>query len=152
MASLNKVQLIGNLGKDPEVRYTKSQRPFARFSLATSEEYTDRSGEKQRSTQWHNLVIWGKQAEIAGRYLHKGRQIYVEGQIEYRDYEDQNGQRRFVTDIKVIRFLMLGSRSSGGAPSGQDGAQESPPKSYGGQDQGYDVPESDNFNDDDIPF
>jgi len=175
LASLNKVILIGNLGKDPELRYTKSQTPFARFSLATTEEYTS-GGEKQRKTQWHNLVVWGKQAEIAGRYLHKGKQVYVEGRIEYREYDDQNGQRRNITDIKVDRFLMLGQAPSGGgygggapqsyaapspahgsAPSGPAGGgygnQAPAPQQYGNNDIDYDsIPESDSFSDDDIPF
>lgn len=167
VASLNKVQLIGNLGKDPELRYTKTQTPFARFSLATTEEYTS-GGEKQRKTQWHNLVVWGKQAEIAGRYLHKGKQIYVEGKLEYREYDDANGQRRNITDIRVDRFLMLGAAPGGGGyGGGQQGGSQ--PQNYGGQGSGYgnqgptpqqyggdsqfdSVPESDSFNDDDIPF
>lgn len=177
VASLNKVTLIGNLGKDPELRYTKSQTPFARFSLATTEEFTS-NGEKQRKTMWHNLVVWGKQAEIAQRYLHKGKQIFVEGKIEYREYDDANGQRRNITDIRVDRFLMLGQAPGGssggqygggqsqsygggqnqpqsyGAPSGGGnfGNQAPPPQQYGNQNQFDAVPESDSFNDDDIPF
>lgn len=180
MASLNKILLIGNLGKDPELRYTKTQTPFARFSLATTEEYTS-GGEKQRKTQWHNLVVWGKQAEIADRYLHKGKQIYVEGRVEYREFDDANGQRRNITDIKVDRFLMLGPAPSGSFGGNDQGSSR--PQSYGGnqggsQPQSYDgqsneqfankgpspqqygnqetkldtIPESDSFNDDDIPF
>ncbi len=158
MASLNRIQLIGNLGKDPELRYTKSQTPFARFSLATTEEFTNSSGEKQKKTQWHNLVVWGKQAEIADRYLHKGKQIYVEGKVEYRDYEDQSGQKRYITDVRVERFLMLGSaprsEGSGGPGKSYDDKQgQDAPQTYGkAADSDYDVPESDNFNDDDIPF
>lgn len=159
MASLNRIQLIGNLGKDPELRYTKTQTPFARFTMATTEEFTSSSGEKQKKTQWHNLVVWGKQAEIANRYLHKGKQIYVEGKVEYRDYEDQNGQRRYITDIRVDRFLMLGPAprsGEGGGYAPPETREGSAPTSYGspapaaGGD--YDVPESDNFHDDDIPF
>lgn len=152
MASLNRIQLIGNLGQDPELRYTKTQTPFARFSLATTEEFTDSKGERQKKTQWHKLVIWGKQAEIADRYLSKGRQIYAEGKVEYRDYEDQNGQRKFVTDVRVERFIMLGSpRDQPNRGGGGDRQTEESPITYG--DPGaYDVPESDNFNDDDIPF
>ena len=174
MAGLNKVILIGNLGRDPELRYTQSQTPFARFSLATTESYTS-NGEKVDKTTWHNLVVWGKQAEIAGRYLRKGKQIYVEGKIDYREYDDQSGQKRKITDIRVDRFLMLGPRGEGGfggAPSGgHEGAPSSygtppsnapssnassppqqAPQSYGSPMPNYDIPESDDFSDDDIPF
>ena len=192
MASLNKVILIGNLGKDPELRYTKSQMPFAKFSVATTEKFTSQ-GEQREKTEWHNITVWGKQAEIAQRYLHKGKQVYIEGRIEYRDYEDQNGQKRYITDIKCDRFLMLGRAGEGGgggygggregggygspgggygSPGGGGGgyggggggggyerAASPPPQSGGGggQPMSYgepmnDVPESDDFNDDDIPF
>lgn len=147
MASLNRIQLIGNLGRDPELRYTKTQTPFARFSLATTEEYTS-NGERQKKTQWHNLVIWGKQAEIAEKYLRKGRQIYAEGKVEYREYDDQSGVRRNITDIRVDRFIMLGSRPGGSSSSG---ASEPAGSGYSAGDD-YEVPESDSFNDDDIPF
>ena len=150
MASLNKVQLIGNLGKDPELRYTKNQTAFARFSLATTEEFTV-NGEKQRKTQWHNLVVWGKQAEIADKYLHKGKQVYVEGKIEYREYEDQSGQRRNITDIKVDRFLMLGKAPAPKMESGVVQSGEAGPTTYGSPGS-YEVPESDSFSDNDIPF
>lgn len=150
MASLNRVQLIGNLGRDPELRYTKSQTPYAKFSLATTEEFTS-NGEKQKKTMWHNLVVWGKQAEIADRYLRKGKQVFIEGKIEYREYDDPNGQKRFFTDIKVDRFLMLGSRDGGGGGEARESrpSGSNAPMSYGND---YDVPESDNFSDDDIPF
>ena len=133
MASLNKVTLIGNLGRDPELRYTNDQTPFAKFSLATTEKFTTRSGEQREKTEWHNLTVWGKQAEIANKYLHKGKQVYVEGRIEYRESEDPNtGQKRFFTDIKVDRFLMLGRAGDGGGGGGygQQGG-------YGGQQGGY---------------
>jgi len=184
---LNKVQLIGRLGKDPEVRYTKDQTPFAKFSLATSETFTT-NGEKREKTEWHNLVVWGKQAEIAGRYLRKGKQIYAEGKIEYREYDDPTtGQKKFFTSIKVDRFVMLGARDDAGGGYGQQegggygapqGGGYSAPQGGGGygappQQAGYgappqqaqkapapmsygepvaEVPESDDFNDDDIPF
>lgn len=188
MASLNKVTLIGNLGKDPELRYTRNQTPFARFSLATTEVFTT-NGERREKTEWHNITVWGKQAEIAEKYLHKGKQVYIEGRIEYRDYEDNNGLKRYITDIKCDRFLMLGSRSGGGGGGGSYGggaggygsggggyggggqsggpasggpasggpASGGPAQSGGREPMSYgepmgDVPESDDFNDDDIPF
>jgi len=139
MASLNKVTLIGNLGKDPELRYTQSQTPFAKFSIATTEKFTS-NGEQKEKTEWHNIVVWGKQAEIAQRYLRKGRQVYIEGRIEYREFEGQDGQRKFFTDIKADRFLMLGSRDGGGGGGGYGGQQEAGGYGggggYGSQNQG----------------
>ncbi len=177
MSSLNKVLLIGRLGRDPELRYTRNQTPFAKFSLATSEQFTV-EGERREKTEWHQLVVWGKQAEIANRYLKKGKQVYVEGRIEYRDYE-QDGQKKFFTDIRVDRFVMLGSPGDGGggyggqdpqggygappadrrepqsygAPQGGEArAAEPKPRTYGAPMSDADVPENDDFNDDDIPF
>jgi len=154
MASLNRVQLIGNLGKDPEVRYTKTQTPYAKFSLATTEEFTS-NGERQKKTTWHNLVVWGKQAEIAEKYLRKGKQIFAEGRIEYREYEDASGQRRFATDIRVDRFIMLGGaggpgRDASGADHAHAGHESRVSMAPGEAD--YEVPESDTFHDDDVPF
>ena len=132
MASLNRIQLIGNLGRDPELKQTKSGTPLTKFSLATTEEFTS-NGEKQKKTMWHNLVVWGKQAEIANKYLHKGSQVFVEGKIEYSEYE-QDGVKKHFTNIKVDRFLMLGGKGS---------RQE-----RGNEPQSYD----DGFDDSDIPF
>jgi len=119
MAGVNKAILIGNLGKDPQLDYTTSGVARCRFSIATSEQYTDKDGQKQERTEWHNIVIWNKLAEIAGEYLKKGRQVYVEGRIRTRQYQDQNGQTRYITEIVANAMQMLGG--------GQRGVEEAPP-------------------------
>jgi single-strand DNA-binding protein len=106
----NSVQLIGNLGMDPEVKEVSNGNKMARFSLATSDSYKNQKGEKVTETQWHNLIIWGKQAEIAGKYLKKGKQIAVEGKLETNSYDDKEGNRKFFTQIKVNDFVMLDSK------------------------------------------
>jgi len=104
----NSVQLIGNLGMDPEVKETSNGKKVAKFSLATSETYRDKQGEKVTQTQWHNLVIWGGLADIAGTYLKKGKQIAVEGKLSNRSYDDKEGKRRYITEIVVNDLVMLG--------------------------------------------
>ena len=110
MASLNKVMLIGNLGKDPELKYTPSGHAVATFSMATTRQWKDKEGNKQEDTQWHNIKVWGRQAEIAQQYLKKGRQIYAEGRLETRTYDDKDGNRKWFTEVNVQQFLMLGSK------------------------------------------
>ena len=145
--SVNKVLLIGNLGRDPEVRYLPSGNPVANFSIATSENYTDRNGTKQERTDWHNIVVYGKQAELCGQYLKKGRQVFVEGRISYRNYEAKDGSgKRYVTDIVAQRVQFLGGRAGVGADEvGEFGGG----RSGGGQPGGGDIPPMD---DEDIPF
>jgi single-strand DNA-binding protein len=111
MSSLNKAILIGNLGRDPEIRYTPDGTPVANFSLATAEFWTDKSGTRQERTEWHNIVAWNKLAEISKRYLTKGRQVYVEGRIRTRDWEDKDGNKRRTTEIIAAQIVLLGSRS-----------------------------------------
>jgi len=106
--SVNKVILVGNLGKDPEVRYTQTGSAVANFSIATSEQWNDRDGKRQERTEWHNIVVWGKQAETCGQYLAKGRQVYVEGSIRTRSYDDKSGNKRYVTEIVAQRIQFLG--------------------------------------------
>ncbi|MBI5464294.1 MAG: single-stranded DNA-binding protein [Ignavibacteriales bacterium] len=110
--SVNKVTLIGNLGKDPELRYTSAGVAVASFTLATNESWKDQDGAIQEKTQWHNLVAWRKLAEIIGEYLKKGSKIYVEGRLQYRSYDDKNGVKRYVTEIVVDEMLMLDSKGS----------------------------------------
>lgn len=130
---VNKVTLIGNLGRDPEVRFTPSGRAVANFTLATSEKWSDADGNRKEHTEWHNIVVWGKQAETCGQYLSKGRQVYIEGTIRKREYDDKEGNRRFVTEIiaRDVRFLgggggggrqSAGSSESFNAPMGEDAA------------------------------
>lgn len=155
MASgVNKVILVGNLGRDPEIRYTTQGTAVANFTLATSETWTDKnSGEKKQKTEWHRVVFWGSQAEIIGQYLTKGRQVYVEGKIQTRKYQDQQSQQdRYITEIIGTNFLMLGNRNEGASPQ--------PSQQFNNQGQPSQGPQ--NFNgggysgmpgmDDDIPF
>jgi len=109
--SVNKVILIGRLGRDPEVKYTPSGAPVAKFSLATDEVFKDRSGEQQKRTEWHNIVAWNKLAEICGEYLTKGKQVYIEGSIRSRQWEDQAGNKRTGYDIVARDMRMLGSKA-----------------------------------------
>lgn len=130
MASVNKVILIGNLGKDPEVRYSASGTAVANFTLAT----TDRYGEEDR-TEWHRIVAFGRVAEICGEYLSKGRQIYIEGRIQTRDWEDRDGNKRYTTEIVVNNMQMLGPPPGGGGSRGRDSWQDQP-RQGGGQSGG----------------
>ncbi len=110
--SINKVILIGNLGKDPELRYTSSGVAVATFSLATNESWKDPEGNTQERTQWHNVVAWRKLAEICGEYLKKGGKVYIEGRLQYRNYDDKNGVKRSVTEVVMDEMVMLDSRGS----------------------------------------
>jgi single-strand DNA-binding protein len=140
---LNKVFLIGNLGRDPEVRSTQSGQPVASFSLATSRRWRDREGNRQEHTEWHNIVCWGKQAEIAGQYLTKGKQIFVEGRLQTRSWDDRNtGEKRYKTEVICDNFQMLGGRGDG-AERGEVPA--------GGADRAP-APFEAEPDDDDIPF
>jgi len=112
--SVNKVILVGNLGKDPELRYTPSGAAVATFSLATSERYKDRDGQQQEKTEWHNIVAWRQLAEICGKYLHKGKQVYIEGRIQTRSYDDKDGNKRYITEIVADQMQMLGGRGEEG--------------------------------------
>ena len=133
MASLNKVILIGNLGRDPEVRYTQKGTAVANFTLATNEVWTDKGGERQERTEWHRIVVWGKQAEIVKEHLSKGKQVYVEGSLQTRQWDDREGHKRSTTEIKASRVVMLGrpepgeSRGGAPAPAREVVAEEGPP-------------------------
>jgi single-strand DNA-binding protein len=109
-SSVNKVILVGRLGKDPEVKYTQGGTPVARFSLATDEAWKDQSGEKQQRTEWHNIVAWNKLAEICGQYLSKGRLIYLEGRLQTRAWEDKDGNKRSTTEIRADNMVMLSAK------------------------------------------
>jgi single-strand DNA-binding protein len=115
MSGVNKVILVGNLGANPELRYTQGQQAVANLRIATTERWTDKSGQKQEATEWHRVVVWGKQAEICGQYLTKGRQVYIEGRIRTRQWQDQSGQKRYTTEIVAQNVQMLGGRGDGAA-------------------------------------
>jgi single-strand DNA-binding protein len=155
--SLNKVMLIGNLGKDPELKATPSGQSVARFSVATTENWKNQAGEKQSKTEWHNIVVWGKQAEIAEKYLRKGKQVMVEGRIQYREYTDQAGVKKFFTEIRCDNFVMLGrmedgDRQGGGRDSGGYGGRASGGGSQDFEDHGAPPAAGGGYPDDDIPF
>ena len=153
MASVNKVILIGNLGRDPEVRYMPSGDAVANISIATTETWKDKNGEKQEKTEWHRVAMFGKTAEIAGEYLKKGSQVYIEGRLETRKWTDKEGQERYTTEIRADRMQMLGSRSGGSermAPPEDDAPRSAaaPAKKSGGAAKGSSLEDLE----DDIPF
>lgn len=128
MAGINKVILIGNLGKDPELRYTPGGQATASFTLATTERWTDKNGQRQEKTEWHNIVAWAKLAELVNQYLKKGRSAYVEGKITYRSWDDRDGNKKYRTEIvaQTIQFLGSGPGGAGaGSGPGNGGGQES---------------------------
>ncbi len=143
MASLNKVMLIGNLGKDPEVRYTAAGTAVASFSIATSERFKNKSGEWEEKTEWHNVTLWARLAEIAGEYLAKGKTVYIEGRLQTRKWQDRDGKDRYTTEIVGEKMQMLSGKGEGGGGRQGAGRAES-------QEPGFEEPV---FNpDDDIPF
>ena len=113
MGSVNKVIIIGNLGKDAEIRYTASGTAVSTFSLATTDVWTDKAGQRQEKTEWHRVVLWGKAAESLGEYLVKGKQVYVEGRLQTRQWDDKDGNKRYTTEIRADRIVLLGGK--GGA-------------------------------------
>ena len=141
MASVNKVILLGNLGADPEVRYTPSGAAWAKLSLATSRRWKDKNtGEKKEQTEWHRVVLWNRLAEISGEYLRKGSPVYIEGRIQTRSWEDNDGNKRWTTEVVGLEMQMLGSPGEKGGSSGHSGGDRLPPEPPA------DLPE------DDIPF
>ena len=138
--SVNKVLLIGNLGKDPEVRFTGNGRAVARFPVATSDVWNDQEGQRQERTEWHNIVVWGKQAESCGQYLQKGRQVFIEGRIQTRSYDDKEGNKKYLTEVNAQRVQFLGGGGGrGGAPrDAQGGGSEAPAMPSGGEEE--DIP------------
>ena len=150
MASVNKAILIGNLGCDPELRFTKDGRPVANFTLATNERWRDKEGNNQERTEWHRIVFWGRLAEIAAEYLRKDSQIYVEGRIQTRKWQDKDGQDRWSTEIVGNEMQMLGGRGGGqSAPADFDGGHSEDFGASRGSAKKADAVED--F-DDDIPF
>jgi single-strand DNA-binding protein len=136
MASVNKVILIGNLGRDPETRYTTGGDAIANLNIATSEQWKDKNGEKQERTEWHRVVLFGRQAEIAGEYLKKGRSVYIEGRLQTRKYTDKDGVEKYSTEIVGDRMQLLGSREGGGGDAEFSGGGAGSRSSGGGSDGG----------------
>jgi single-strand DNA-binding protein len=137
MASVNRVILVGNLGRDPELRYTKDGQGVTNFTLATNERWRDKDGGSQERTEWHRIVVWGKQGENCAQYLQKGRSVYLEGRIQTREWEDKDGNKRQTTEIVAQTVQFLGGRGEG-APRG---ASPPPPDNGGGgRADGDDIP------------
>ncbi len=154
--SLNRVTLIGNLGKDPEVKYTPSGTPVAKLTLATNERYKDKNGEWQDRTEWHNVVLWQRLAEIAGEYLKKGGKVYIEGRLQTRSWDDkQTNQKKYMTEVVASDLILLGGRGEGGGEG--SGGHARGAAAGGGFDQRTPEPEpaaagSAPITDEDIPF
>ena len=140
--SVNKAILIGRLGKDPELRYTPGGQAVASFPIATNRVWTGSDGQKKEQTTWHNIIAWGKQAEVIKEYLAKGREIYIEGRIDNRSYEDKEGNKRYVSEVVVESFQFIGSRGDVSSSS-----QSSPPEDMSPSEQGTGSSE-----DEDLPF
>ena len=150
MASVNKVILIGNLGRDPELRYTASGQGVANFTLATNERWRDKDGNNQERTEWHRIVVWGKTAENCAQYLQKGRSAYVEGRLQTREWEDRDGNKRRTTEVTAQQLLMLGRR--GDAPSGGGPETDDAPSGDGPETEGPPESGPKEGGPDDIPF
>jgi len=146
MSGVNKVILIGNLGSDPQVRYTPQGTAVANFNIATTERFNNKSGEREERTEWHRIVAWGKLAEICQQYLKKGKQVYIEGRLQTRQWEDQQGQKRQTTEIVAQNMQMLGRAGEGvgGGGGGNDFASQDFPSEP--------APQTANSTDDDLPF
>ena len=139
MASVNKVILVGNLGADPEIRYAPSGTSVANFSLATKDQWTNKEGEKEEKTEWHRIVAFGRLGEICGEYLHKGKQVYIEGKLQTKAWEDREGVKRYTTEVIANTMQMLGPKGNEGGTAGR--MNESPP-----------IEEPLSIPDDEIPF
>ena len=165
MGSVNKVILVGNLGADPELKYTPSNRPLCNLSVATNEVFKDKTGQRQERTEWHRVTVWGEQAEHCSKYLQKGRSVYVEGRLQTRSWDDKtDGKKRYSTDIVADRVVFLGGGAEGGAGAGAGRRSGGGGRSWGeeagggagggGGSMGHDPGESSGPppSDDDIPF
>jgi single-strand DNA-binding protein len=148
MGSVNNVILVGNLGRDAELRYTAGGAAVATLNLATTEVWNDKQGQKQEKTEWHRVVLWGKQAESLQEYLVKGKQIYVEGRIQTRQWDDKDGNKRYTTEIKADRITLLG----GGGGAGRSGGVDRSAAAHTAHAGGVDEPPMEPITDDDIPF
>ena len=149
MGSVNKVILVGNLGRDAEIRYTSGGTAVATLSLATTDVWTDKGGQRQEKTEWHRVVLWGKTAETLQEYLLKGRQIYIEGRLQTRQWDDRDGNKRYTTETRADRVVLLGGRGGGGGGGmsrGDDPGHPTGPPGPGGPGEPSELTE------DDIPF
>ena len=156
MGSVNKVILVGNLGRDAEVRYTPGGAAVSKFSIATTEVWNDKSGQRQERTEWHNIDLWGKQAESLSEYLVKGKQVYVEGRLQTDEYTDKDGIKRKSTKVRCDRVVLLGSGGGRGGGGGYGGASRAAGGGGGGDEMGGHASGAESgeppLTDDDIPF
>ena len=153
MGSVNKVILVGNLGRDVEIRYTSSGTAVATLSLATTDVWTDKGGQKQEKTEWHRVVLWGKTAETLQEYLLKGRQIYVEGRLQTRQWDDRDGNKRYTTETRADRVVLLGGRGGGTGGGGGGGMSRGDDPGHPAESPGPGGPgEPSELTEDDIPF
>ncbi|MEO2198024.1 MAG: single-stranded DNA-binding protein [bacterium] len=154
MGTVNKVIIVGNLGRDAEIRYTPGGAAVSTLSLATTDVWNDKAGQRQEKTEWHRVVVWGKQAETLKDYLTKGRQIYVEGRLQTRQWDDKDGNKRYTTEIRSDRIVLLGGRGQGGEGGGGGGDYGSP-RSSGSSSSSSTAggpPGPPELTEDDIPF
>ena len=149
MGSVNKAILVGNLGRDAELRYTPGGAAVATLSLATTEIWNDKSGQRQEKTEWHRIVLWGKQAETLQEYLLKGRQIFVEGRLQTRKWDDRDGNTKYTTEVRADRVVLLGRRDDGGGGDPRPERPERPEQQQAPAMSGAPAPE---LTEDDIPF
>lgn len=151
--SLNKVMILGRLGQDPELKYTPSGAAVCNFSVATTESWTDKSGQKQERTEWHRIVVWGKLGELCNQYLSKGRQAFVEGTLQTRSWEAQDGSKRYTTEINAKNVQFIGGQASAGKGDFQrNEMNQEAPMGDNALNQDYNVSTDANFTADDIPF
>jgi len=149
MIGVNKVILVGNLGSDPEVKKISSGQTVALFNIATSRNWMNREGQRQEQTDWHRIVVWGKPAELCGEYLSKGRQVYIEGRLQTRSWEDDKGQKRYVTEVVALQVIFLGSgRDQSSQAEKSNNSSYQPEPSFGGENS----PSPQKENPEDIPF
>ena len=148
MSGVNKVILVGHLGQDPTMRYTQSGTAVANFSLATSERFNNKQGEREDRTEWHRVVVWSKLAEICNQYLKKGKQVYIEGRLQTRSWEDQQGQKRYTTEVVANNMVMLGRAGETSDVPSQDFPSDFGSGGGGGSPQ----PAGTSSDDDDLPF
>lgn len=154
---LNKVMLIGNLGQDPELRYTQKGQPILNMRLATNESFLNRDNERQERTEWHTVILWGKRGEALNKFLSKGKQLYIEGRLQTRQWEDKDGNRRYTTEVVATNVVLLGGRGGGagydaGPPPGDDYAPGGNGNDNGGGGSGGAAGGGPAGGDDDIPF
>ncbi len=152
MGSVNKVILVGNLGRDAELRYTPGGAAVATINMATTDVYKDREGQKKEDTQWHRVVLWGRTAESLHEYLTKGKQIYVEGRLQTRKWTDKDGVEKYTTEIRGDRVVLLGGGSGGGQRGGARAPEAGASAGGGGFDAGHHDQGPGDLSDDDIPF